>query len=151
MGKETKTGEKLIKYGLIVSSFCCTALIADSIYDNMGGKVLTGRKVKINEDATVYSNITDLINEQNGKDSYYDSSYDRLVISTFYKLDGQLIRVDMKGDYKAKEQRIIDQNGVLIGVITTIDFENKIPEAFYKIEDFKRQQQKVKKIKKIKK
>jgi hypothetical protein len=137
---------KLIKYTLITSSLMCSAFIADSIYNALGGKVLTGKKIKIDNDATVYSNLSDMINEKNGKENHFDSSYDRLVISTFYKLDGEYIRVDMTGDYETKEQQIIDQDGILVGVITTIDFVNKTPEAYYNIDDFTRKELKQKKL-----
>ena len=52
----------------------------------------------------------------------------------------------MKDDHKTKEQQIIEQDGVLIGVITTVDFQNKVPEAYYRIDDIKRKQMKQKKL-----
>lgn len=144
--KITESGEKFLKYSFIASAAVMALLAANDIYNDRGGNILTGKKVKIDDDATVYTNLTDMINEENGKSAYYDSSYERLVISTFYQLDGNYIRVDMQGNYKEKEQQIIDNDGVLIGIITTVDFKNKTPEAFYKTNDFKRYQ-KVKKIK----
>lgn len=144
--KATESGEKFLKYSFIASAAVMALLAANDIYNDRGGNILTGKKVKIDDDATVYTNLTDMINEENGKSAYYDSSYERLVISTFYQLDGNYIRVDMQGNYKEKEQQIIDNDGVLIGIITTVDFKNKTPEAFYKTNDFKRYQ-KVKKIK----
>lgn len=144
--KITESGEKFLKYSFIASAAIMALLAANDIYNDRGGNILTGKKVKIDDDATVYTNLTDMINEENGKSAYYDSSYERLVISTFYQLDGNYIRVDMQGNYKEKEQQIIDNDGVLIGIITTVDFKNKTPEAFYKTNDFKRYQ-KVKKIK----
>ena len=105
--------------------------------DNSNNKILTGKVIYLDDDAVVYNNLTDMVNCTNGKNGYYDTCYERLVISTFYQVDGNFVRVDMIGNYKEKEQQIIDNNGFVVGVITTVDFENKTPEAYYNISDLK--------------
>ena len=137
---------KFYKYGFITSTLCCMALIGDKLYTDIGKKTILGTTIKLDKDAIVYSSIEDMIKNTNPQTPYYNTEIDRLVITAFYNVNGEYIRVDMKGDYKTKEQQIIDKNGILIGVITTIDYDKQTPEAFYKKEDFKiKHNQKIKK------
>ena len=137
---------KPLKIILITSTLYATALIADKIYTDTGKKRILGTTIKLDSDATVYSTVEDMMKNKNPKTPYYDIELDRLVITAFYNIEGEYIRIDMKGDYETKEQEIIEKNGTLIGVITTIDYQKQTPEAFYKKEDFTRKnRQKVKK------
>lgn len=100
-------------------------------------KPIVGNFIELQRGSKVYTTITDTINKTNGKEAYYDSSLEREVITAYYQLEDQFVRIDINDNYKQKEQEIINKNGQLVGILTTIDLENQTPEAFYNASDIK--------------
>lgn len=144
---DKKTNDTLLKLFVgVLASTSAVALvkcymeeqgIEPTIYVSFDDQPLIGKTIQLDEGTLAYSNITDAINKTNGQTAYYDAQCERQVISAFYQFEGELIRVDMKDDYSEMEQNIIDGDGKIVGVLTTIDLENKIPEAFYSASDIK--------------
>lgn len=143
--KEEGIGYRITKTLIIGYSVICTISITNELikYAQLhpptpyaeDEKPITGTKVRVESDALVYSSLYDAINLSNGKTKYYDSNKERLIITSFYEVDGEYIRIDMKDNYKELEQQIIDKEGKLLAVITTVDLEKKTPEAFYNPND----------------
>lgn len=100
-------------------------------------KPIVGTYIEVNEGSQVYRTITDAINETNGKTPYYNSSISREVITAYYQVDGAFVKIEMKEDYQQKEKEILDKNGLLVGILTTVDFETKSPEAYYNASSIK--------------
>lgn len=113
-------------------------------------KPIVGNTIELQKDSKVYTTITDTINKTNGKEAYYDSSLEREVITAYYQLEDQFIRIDINDNYQQKEQEIINKNGKLVGILTTIDLENQTPEAFYNASDIKNITEKIKNNEKVK-
>lgn len=144
---DKKTKETLLKiYVGLLTSISAVAVvkyyledhgIETTTYVSFDDQPLIGKNIQLDEGTLAYSNITDAINKTNGQTAYYDEKYERQVITAFYQFEGEIIRVDMKDDYNEKEQKIINGDGKIVGVITTIDLENKLPEAFYNASDIK--------------
>lgn len=130
--------KKYLKWSAIILTASYGLVVLDTLSEKKRMRTpITGKVVELDYNATVYDNLTDMVKRTNGKEGYYDTSSDRLVISTFYNVNGNFVRVNMEGNYTEYEQQLIDNNGFIVGVITTVDFINKTPEAFYNISDLK--------------
>ena len=107
---------------------------------------IVGKEVVLNYNAPAYPTIYDAINGTNKKERCFDEKCERQVIAAFYEFNEKIIKIDMYGNYTLEEQKIIDSNGKIVGVITTVDLDKKTPEAFYSANDVQRKLDKTKKI-----
>lgn len=101
---------------------------------NTGNVVIKENKtqeiVYIQEGANVYKTLNDALCETNGTASYYDTSQQRFVLSTFYEYNGEYTRINMADeDYINNTTVILENGGTIACYLTSIDGIN--PEGFY--------------------
>lgn len=109
---------------------------SDELYD-VEGENIVSKKILIKEGSPVYGTLTDTINENNKRTPYYDESLERYVMTAFYECNNQFIRIDMEKNFREKETEIINNNGKLVAVLTTVDPNTRELEAFYNAKNIK--------------
>ena len=146
MAEEVKKEAKPAKKGLgpIESFFIgcgsgalLTLILIESSRSNIyNDKIKTGTYVKLAEDAKIYGTLTDSLNGQNGKEYIYDADELRLVLSTFYEVNGEFKRVNITDpNYKANENQLINSGATVVCYLTTTDLEKHTPEGYYLVSD----------------
>ena len=58
-------------------------------------------------------------------------------MAAYYEYNNVFIRVDMEKNFREKETEIINNNGKLVAVLTTVDPNTRELEAFYNAKNIK--------------
>ena len=86
--------------------------------------------VYLEEDAEVYSNLTDALCKRKGAVSYYGTAQERYVLSTFYEYNNEYSRFDTSDiNYYKNIEYISSNGGILVCYLTSLD--GITPEGFY--------------------
>lgn len=83
----------------------------------------------IDNDDPIYKTAYDAMNKANKSKAFYDASYDRYVVAAYYELEGKIVRANNK----QQEQKLLNQNGKIVAVLTEVYDKNySILEGYFR-------------------